>query len=323
MSRFYLVWPPPPPQAVFSHEAFGHSPIPVPSQAPGEWICPNQGCIGAVFTFTHGNGPNPSYLSCNICKGGFPYDSATVHELILLNGPDVKYKYCPNACCGHPTRQPKAAMEHPSMAHFSMGTYCRGCGAMWTRKEYIDEPKPKPWLAEVPKMVPIVVPAASAPPLVGEPALEHVQPQPFDHGILPEDVCKHGDLQTQHNMLRVLLSIDRMMKRQEGVLQTIVGQRLARIEDTLDGIGGSAAGIEDMIGAIQDTVQDPQFKQDIKSLRDNMSQVCFILRKAVYKEEGDPYGYDGSLRTFNVNQCEFVDLEDPKPFRIFVISDED
>jgi len=187
---------------------------------------------------------------------------------------------------------------------------------MWTRKEYIDEPKPKPWLAEAPKMVPIVVPAASAPPLVDEPALQFVEPQPLDHGILPEDVCKHGDLQTQHNMLRVLLSIDRMMKRQEGMMQTIVGQRLARIEDSLDCIGGTA---EEIMG----TVQDPQFKQDMKSIRDNMSQVCFILRKAVYKEDGDPYGYDGSLRTFNVNACEFVDVEDPKPFRIFVISDSD
>ena len=234
--------------------------------------------------------------------------------MVLLNGPDVKYKYCPNACCGHPTRQPKLAMEHPSMAHFSMGTYCRGCGAMWTRKEYIDEPKPKPWLADAPKIVPIIVPAASAPPLVEEPALQHVQPQPYDHGILPEDVCKHGDLQTQHNMLRVLLSIDRMMKRQEGMMQTIVGQRLARLEDSM-------SNVEDQLEGMNQTGDNVAILlTDIKS---NMSQVSFILRKAVYKEDGDPYGYEGSLRTFNVNQCECDAYEEPNPFRIFVISDED
>jgi hypothetical protein len=199
-------------------------------------------------------------------------------------------------------------MEHPTMAHFGMGTYCRGCGAMWTRKEYIDEPKPKPWLAEAPKMTPIIVPAASAPPLVEDPALLFVQPQIYEPGILPEDVCKHGDLQTQHNMLRVLLSIDRMMKRQEGLMQTIIGQRLARIEDSLDSIGGSVAGIEDTLGGINEsaeeiqvTVQDPQFKQDIKSIKDNMSQICFILRKAVFHEGPEGYGFDGALRVFDVN----------------------
>lgn len=307
---FAFLWPPPPPQAVFSHEFCSYVP-PIPAQPPGEWICPTHGCIGAQFTFIHSSPPS---VQCQTCKGGFNYDPATIHELILLNTPNVKYKYCPNACCGHPTRQPKAAMEHPAMANFSMGTYCRGCGAMWLRKEYIDEPKPKPWLAEAPKMTPIVVPAASAPPLVDEPALQHVQPQPYEHGISPEDVCKHGDLLTQHNMLRVLLSIDRMMKRQEGMLQTIVGQRLARMEDQLSNV--------------QDQMEGANANGDlmlplIENMKGNMSQVCFILRKAVYKEDSDPYGYDGSLRTFNVNQCECVACEEPNPFRIFVISDED
>jgi hypothetical protein len=189
-----------------------------------------------------------------------------------------------------------------------MGTYCRGCGAMWTRKEYIDEPKPKPWLADAPKVVPIILPpAASAPALVDD-AVQFVRPDIYEPGILPEDVCKHGDLQTQHNMLRVLLSIDRMMKRQEGLMQTIIGQRLARIEDSLDSIGGSAAGIEDTLGGIsesaeqiQDTVQDPQFKQDIKSIKDNMSQICFILRKAVFHEGPESYGFEGALRVYDVN----------------------
>jgi hypothetical protein len=207
-------------------------------------------------------------------------------------------------------------MEHPAMAHFSMGTYCRGCGAMWTRSEYIDEPKPKPWLAEAPKMTPIIVPAASAPPLalVEEPALQHVQPQVFEHGVMTQNISGHRELQTQHDMLRVLVSIDRMMKRQEGMLQTIVGQRLARMEDQLSNVqdqmeGANANG--DLILPL------------IENMKGNMSQVCFILRKAVYKEEGDPYGYDGAIRTFNTNACECVACEEPNPFRIFVISDDE
>jgi hypothetical protein len=205
------------------------------------------------------------------------------------------------------------------MERYGMGTYCRGCGAMWTRKEYIDDPKPKPWLADAPKMNPIVVagPAPSAPPPESDTGVQWVKPEIYEHGVIPDQICAGRELQTQQNMLRVLCSIDRMMKRHEGLLQTIVGQRLARIEDALDGIGESAS-------AIQDTLQDPRLEQDIKSIKDNMSQVCYILRKAVYKEDGEPYNYEGALRTFNVNQCEceFV-VDDPKPFRIFVISDDE
>jgi hypothetical protein len=235
--KFAFIWPPPPDNTAFQFggDSFSYQP-PVPTQPPGEWICPHKGCIGAQFTYLHGAAP---MIQCETCKGGFAYDHTKIHELIRLNTPDIKYKYCPNPCCGHPTRQPKYAMEHPSMQHFSMGTYCRGCGAMWTRKEYIDEPKPKPWVAPTP--------AASAPPLVDEPALQHVQPTLYVHGVKPEKIEGGRELGTLHNILHVLISIESLLRRQEGVLQTVVGQRLARIEDTLSNVEGNSGEIVDAI----------------------------------------------------------------------------
>lgn len=277
--KFAFIWPAPS-QSGFAGDAFAFH-VPVPTQPPGEWICPVTGCIGAQFKYFHGTEPT---IQCNVCSGGFSYDHQKVHELILLNTPDVKYKYCPNPCCGHPTRQPKAAIDHPAMQKFSMGTYCRGCGAMWLRKDYIDEPKPKPWTAEGMTVVlqPLkktgwdVVPEASAPPADDTEALKHVKPDPLHHGVIFDNIGHGRELPTLQNILRVLLSIENHLRRQEGVLQTVVGQRLARIDDSFDNISGAAEHMESLLEEIHEVVHNAVY--------DDENALCYTGAIRVYNE---------------------------------------
>lgn len=154
-----------------------------------------------------------------------------------------------------------------------MGTYCRGCGAMWCRKDYIDEPKPKPWIGETPKPAP---PPASAPPL-DHAALQYVQPQPYQHGVISDHIVQNRELGTLHNILRVLLSIESLLRRQEGITQTIVGQRLARMEDRFDNISGAAEHIEGLLEEIHE-----------------------VVHGAVY-DESSAMSYAGAFRVYNEN----------------------
>lgn len=134
---------------------------------------------------------------------------------------------------------------------------------MWMKKDYIDEPKPKPWIPPTP----------AEPPKPSAPVLEdtaHVKPDIYEHGVHPDNIGHYRELMSMHSMVRVLISIERLMKRQEGLLQTIVGQRLARIEDSLDEINTD-------MGAVRD-----------------------VLENSVYADE-TAGGYEGCLRVYNEN----------------------
>lgn len=233
MKKFVFNFPPPsvaPHFEAFAHEAFGAPSTysETPTQEAEEFICPVNGCRKPAFRFVPytANGPE---LLCLKCDRSFKYIHDKVHEYVIFDDGNVPAKYCPFDACGAKHPAPKAAFDHDVFRLVSAGP-CANCNTSWGRSQWLNSPKKKPWVSTM-------TPTPSAPPLSATSSVEltFVKPAIYDP-LVPTSPEQHALMSAttiQQAILRTLISIDTMLKRQEGVLQTVVGQRLERIEDCM------------------------------------------------------------------------------------------